>query len=229
MNRYCLPAAAAAAAATVAFGLGGCSTSPASSSPPAARPPASTAPAAAAQPSATQQAQPSGTQVITYAPWASAGTLASGISAASTKAGSCFTNSSATNAPDAYRCLLTNSTLYDPCFADATSGAGEVACPTPANPDSVVVIKLTSALPAPGTSSPSPFPWLIVLANGQRCTTNTGTGVTLGGKVESYGCTGGYVYGQTDQSSAAWTVSYAPLGAPASAITQVTVTTAYEP
>lgn len=175
-----------------------------------------------------QSPAPSGTQVITYAPWAGAGTLASGITAAATQSGSCFTTSSATTASGAYRCMVSNS-LYDPCFADTASGAAEVACPNPANPNSVVVIKLTAALPAPATAAGSPiFPWLLVLANGQNCQTITGTGGILGGKNEVYGCPGGGVYGQADRSTATWTALYAPSGAPASALTQVAVTKAYE-
>jgi hypothetical protein len=175
-----------------------------------------------------QPAAPSGTQVVSYAPWAGAGTLASGISAAATQSGSCFTTSSATTASGAYRCIVGNS-LYDPCFADAASGAGEVACPNPADPDSVVVIKLTAALPAPATAAGSPvIPWLLVLANGQHCETITGTGGVLGGKNEAYGCPAGGVYGQPDRSTATWTVSYAPSGAPASAMTQEAVTKAYQ-
>jgi hypothetical protein len=191
-------------------------------------PAATAAPTAESSPTQPSGTQPSGTQVITYAPWAGAGTLASGISASATQSGSCFTTSSATTAPGAYRCLVGND-LYDPCFADATSAAAQVACPNPANPDSVVVIKLTAALPAPATSAGSPIiPWLLVLANGQQCQTITGTGGTLGGKNEIYGCPGGGVYGQPDTSGATWMVSYAPSGAPASAMTQEGVTKAYE-
>jgi hypothetical protein len=207
-------------------GLAACG-GPATSSQPAAH--HSTAPAAtAAPPAQPSPAQPSGTQVVTYAPWAGAGTLASGISASATPSGSCFTTSSATTAPGAYRCLVGND-LYDPCFADASTAATEVACPSLADPDSVVVIKLTSALPAPATSTGSAIiPWLLVLANGQRCQTITGTGGILGGKDEAYGCPSGGVYGLPDTSGATWMVSYAPSGAPASAMTQVGVTTAYE-
>jgi hypothetical protein len=230
-----------AAGAVLALGVAACSgnTGNEASVPPVARasspatttaPPTPTAPSTSAAPSAPLSpapAQAAGTQVITYAPWAGAGTLASGISAAATQNGSCFTTSSATTAPGAYRCTVGNS-LYDPCFADASSGAGEVACPNPANPDSVVVIKLTASLPAPATSAGSTiFPWLLVLANGQNCQTITGTGSSLGGKNEVYGCTGGGVYGQPDRSTATWTVFYAPTGAPASAITRQPVTKAY--
>ena len=175
----------------------------------------------------TTPAATAGTQVITYAPWAGAGTLASSISASATQSGSCFSTSSATTAPGAYRCLAGND-LYDPCFADAASAAGEVACPNPANPDSVVVIKLTAALPTPATSAGSTIiPWLLVLANGQQCQTITGTGGTLGGKNEAYGCPSGGVYGQPDTSGATWMVWYAPSGAPAPAMTQVSVAKAY--
>jgi hypothetical protein len=191
--------------------------------------PAATAGPTAGSPTAQPStAQPSGTQVITYAPWAAPGTLASGISAAATQTGSCFSTSSATTASGAYRCIVGNS-LYDPCFADAASGAGQVACPNPQNPDSVVVIKLTGQLPIPATAAGSPvIPWLLVLANGQTCQTITGTGGTLGGKNEIYGCPAGGVYGQPDTSTATWTVFYAPSGAPASAMTQVGVIKAYE-
>lgn len=227
MIRPILPVALIAGAAMAVASLTGCSASPATTSPPSANPSAQSAPTAPAS-SVPASSAPAGTQVITYAPWAAASTLASGISAAATQSGSCFTTSSATTASGAYRCIVGNS-LYDPCFADAASGAGQVACPNPANPDSVVVIKLTAALPAPATAASSPvFPWLLVLANGQRCETITGTGAVLGGKNEVYGCQGGGVYGQPDRSAATWTALYAPSGAPASALAPQAVTRAYE-
>jgi hypothetical protein len=162
-----------------------------------------------------------------YQPWAAAGRLASGVFATATQSGSCFTTSSATTAPGAYRCLAGNS-LYDPCFADASSGAGEVACPNPGNPDSVVIMNLTAPLPPPVTAASSPIiPWLLVLANGQHCLTVTGTGGILGGKDESYECPGGGVYGQPDDNAPGWTVFFAASGAPASAMVQMTVARAY--
>jgi len=165
--------------------------------------------------------------VITYPPWAAAGRLADGISAAAAQSGSCFTTSSATTAPGAYRCLAGNA-LYDPCFADTSSGAGKVACPNPENPDSVVIMTLTAPLPPPVTAAGSPIiPWLLVLTNGQHCLTVTGTGGTLGGKNETYGCPGGGVYGQPDQSDRQWSVLFAASGAPASAMTPMAVIRAY--
>lgn len=212
-----------AVAALLGLGLAACSSGGSTtSSPPASR---HSAPAAIAP---SSPSQPSGTQVISYTAWSGPGALASGISAASTKSGSCFTTSAATTAPGAYRCMVVN-TLYDPCFADATSSAGQVACPNMDNPDSVVVIKLTAQLPAPATSAGSSiFPWLVILANGQRCWTITGTGSELGGQNSTYICPGGIVYGQTDQSGPTWQVTYAPMGAAASAMTKVAVTKAYE-
>lgn len=231
-----------AAGAVLALGLAACSgnngnegSGPSAAhapSPPATAAP-TTEPSASAAPSAppaapTPPAQSAGTQVISYAPWAGAGTLASGISAAANQSGSCFTTSSATTARGAYRCTVGNG-LYDPCFADAASGAGAVACPNPANPDSVVVIKLTAALPPPATAPGSTiFPWLLVLANGQHCQTITGTGSVLGGKNEVYGCQSGGVYTVPDRSAATWLVVYAPAGAPASAMRQEAVIKAYE-
>jgi hypothetical protein len=241
MNRCHLSAAAAAVAAAVAVGLGGCGGSTAGN-PPAAHPSGSASTAPAAQPSATQPAQPSGTQVITYNPWASAGTLASGITASSTVSGYCWTGSGATDAPDAFRCTAGN-IIYDPCFTyGSSSSSGECAYPNTSNPDSVVVVNLTpppSTLgPAPTSTATSPpwVPWLLVLANGERCTPITGTGgPALDGKPQEDNCgTGGYnsvagnIYGNPVESSATWTVSYAPLHAAGSAMTQVTVTEAYE-
>jgi hypothetical protein len=224
MNRYRL---SAAVAAVVAVGLAGCGGSTASK-PPTAHPPATTAPASApaAQPSATQ---PSGTQVITYNPWASAGTLASGITASSTlSGGSCVDASEVTDAPDAWRCYVGN-TIYDPSFSYGSSGAGEVAYPNWENPNSVIVIKLTSALPAPAAASSPILPWMLLLANGQRCPASDGaSGPDVDGLNQSYVCSGGSIYGLPDRSSATWTVHYAAPGAAASALTQVDVTTAYE-
>ncbi len=219
MNRFHGPAAAAA----LILGLAACGGASTTSSQAA---PHSSAPSATSPSSAP--AQPAGTQVIEYNPWTAAGTLASGISATATQSGSCFSMSSATTAGGAYRCTVGND-LFDPCFSDASSGAGEVACPSRDNPDSLTVIKLTSPLPASQTSAPaSPLPWLLVLANGQHCNTNTGTVGTLGGKNEYFICTDGGAYGTPDESSSTWTITYAPSGVPASAMTQQDVTTAYE-
>jgi hypothetical protein len=232
MTRYRLSVAAVAVAAAVAVGLGGCGGST-TSNPSSAKPPASptTAPASttapAAQPSA---AQASGTQVITYHPWSSDGTLASGITAASTlSGGSCQSGSEVTDAPDAFRCYVGN-TIYDPAFSDGSSSAGEVAFPNWENPDSVTVIKLASALPAANPASSSIDPWMLLLANGQRCTASDGaSGPDVDGLNQSYGCSTGSVYGLPDRSSATWTIHYtsAP-GASATSLTQVDVTTAYE-
>ncbi len=226
MNRLCL----LAGGAVLALGLAACGGASTSShpAPHVSSPTATAAPSERTASPSSPPAQPTGTQVISYTPWAGPGTLASGISAAATQSGSCFSTSSATTAAGAYRCTVGNS-LYDPCFSDSASGATEVACPNPASPDSVVVIKLTAQLPAPATAAGSPIiPWLLVLANGQQCQTITGTGGTLGGKNEIYGCPGGGVYGQPDETAPTWTASYAPSGAPASAMTQVSVTKAYE-
>jgi hypothetical protein len=226
MNRLYLSVVAAA----LILGLAACGGASTTSSKPASSsaPGATSAPAGSSSP-----AQPAGTQVITYNPWTASGNLASGISATSTQAGSCFSNSSAAVESDAYRCLLSTTTsngtpLYDPCYSDPSSGAGEVACPDMPNPDSVTIIKLTSALPTAGTTPASLVPWLLVLANGQRCNTNTGTVSTLGGINANYECDDGNAYGEPDESSATWTITYAPNGATASAMTKVAITTAYQ-
>jgi hypothetical protein len=226
MNRFHL----LAAAAVLILGLAACGGASTTSSPPASHPPASGATSAAAGSPAS--AQPPGTQVIHYTPWTAPGTLASGFSAASTQSGSCFTDSIASGEPDAFRCSVGN-VLYDPCFADGSSGPGPVFCPNPQDPDSGTIINLTSSLPAPNSAPGSVLPWLLVLADGHSCAAITGTVGTLGGKNGYYGCASGstlygYAYGDPDESSATWTIYYAPSGATASGMTQVNITTAYE-
>jgi hypothetical protein len=89
---------------------------------------------------------------------------------------------------------------------------------------------LTSALPAPNPASSSILPWMLLLANGQRCPASDGaSGPLVDGLNQSYVCSSGSTYGQPDRSSATWTIHYtsAP-GASATSLTQVDVTTAYD-
>lgn len=215
------------AAAVLACSVAACSSSFSSFPPPSPSQP--TAPAITVPPPTTSAPGSPATQIVKYRPWASRDQLLPGIDAEWTKSGSCFSNSSASSASTAYRCEVGNE-LLDPCFADATSRADEVACPDLTKPDedAVFVIKLTGQLPAPVPASGTALPWRLDLSNGQTCEIITGAADMLGGKNQTYSCANGNIWGSLDQSSPAWQASYAPSGAPASAITQVAVKDAYE-
>jgi hypothetical protein len=86
---------------------------------------------------------------------------------------------------------MTGNDIFDPCFASPYN-PGQVACGYPSL-TSVTIIKLTRALPQAATvpSEKQPNPWLIVLANGQRCRVNTGAGIEVGGMTQTFACRNG--------------------------------------
>lgn len=106
-------------------------------------------------------AQPENTEIIQYIPDVPEKTVE----------GNCWTSSiAAYYSPSAWRCMTTESMIYDPCLtaADGTT----IVCGVP---DEEFAIKLTEPLPEPDKSDVKPHPWRIELADGVICEPFTGT------------------------------------------------------
>ena len=186
------------------------------------------APATASTP--TTAAAPATTQAETFGPWTAAGTLRPGINVLGRSSGTGCTRGSAFDAGNQYawRCFLTNGSLYDPCFAPpARSGVTQVACmDTPWSGARLVTLARPLARSSWGTPRPNAakYPWAMVLANGQRCGLLEGTGRVIDGIGLSFGCPGGAAsYPST--ATEPWTVNYAATGS--SSLTSIAVTTAW--
>jgi len=186
------------------------------------------APATASTP--TTAAAPATTQAETFGPWTAAGTLRPGINVLGRSSGTGCTRGSAFDAGNQYawRCFLTNGSLYDPCFAPpARSGVTQVACmDTPWSGARLVTLARPLARSSWGTPGPNAakYPWAMVLANGQRCGLLEGTGRVIDGIGLSFGCPGGAAsYPST--ATEPWTVNYAATGS--SSLTPIAVTTAW--
>ena len=157
--------------------------------------------------SAVRQTPLTATQQIIFT-----GVTASGLPSLSitqTIAGSCWEGSVAADRSDAYRCSTSGDDIYDPCFA--LPGMGFVVCPTDGGPWDGTAIEMTLTKPLPvntaadrGTSG---LPWAIELANGARCTAQTGTTNVVDGMSGEYTCSNGdYLYGKPDRTEAIWTI-----------------------
>lgn len=229
-------------ALVVALLSSGCTTArtpPAGAGSPTIATPATTAPAAvpatntaapATASTPTTAAAPATTQAETFGPWTAAGTLRPGINVLGRSSGTGCTRGSAFDAGNQYawRCFLTNGSLYDPCFAPpARSGVTQVACmDTPWSGARLVTLARPLARSSWGTPRPNAakYPWAMVLANGQRCGLLEGTGRVIDGIGLSFGCPGGAAsYPST--ATEPWTVNYAATGS--SSLTPIAVTTAW--
>lgn len=146
------------------------------------------------------------TSSIIYQPWTLNGKLSGDLHITARVTGFCWTESIATPRLDAYRCMTGNNVL-DPCFAGPDGPGNEVACPYP-SPDSVTLMKLTRSLPyfpPPGGSS---SPWLLILADGERCYHSTGGTMNPGGLRLDYECghSSNNLYGNIDRAGRIWTI-----------------------
>jgi hypothetical protein len=121
-----------------------------------------------------------------------------------TVSGHCFTDSAATSATDAYRCMQ-GSSIWDPCFA-ASAHATTVACfVDPWQP--VTILRLTKPLPTRGHTTGASLPWAIETTDGRHCTYFTGATGPMGGERVNYGCTDRSVLiGSPDTRRPLWTI-----------------------
>ena len=117
--------------------------------------------------------------------------------------GYCWTDSLATGAHDAYRCMQGNA-IWDPCFA-ATAHSRTVACfRDPWHP--VTILHLTKPLPHHGRAISAP-PWAIETTDGRRCVYLTGATAPMGGERINYGCTDhSFLIGNPNTTRPMWTI-----------------------
>jgi hypothetical protein len=168
------------------------------------------------------------TQQIYYQPWDASGTagLSSDVHIYSRVWGYCWERSVTTNRSDAYRCISGNS-LLDPCISSPYEGvfSSLVVCPYPAL-QSVTLISLTKPLPKASVEpNGSPFPWLIVLTDGDRCTAFSGASILTAGMTEDYQCSNGDLYGNVDRSGQLWKIFKLQKGS--SEVIQASIAEAY--
>ena len=145
------------------------------------------------------------TRVVMYAPFGPGG-LHSGYTVTAKMHGDCWTGSIASQRPDAWRCMVTNS-IYDPCFSNAALSS--VACPSDAFSKRVVLILLDKPIPVHDRNTGSPSPWALMLSNGARCYMATGATSEVGGMRLNYECSSkGWILGNPDKSKRPWQVFY---------------------
>jgi hypothetical protein len=132
----------------------------------------------------------------------------------STASGDCWGGSVAVRRSDAWRCHTSNH-IYDPCFSKPNLAGGLVLCPT-SYPwvRRAVGIKLDSALPYrfgnPKGPAAAGVPWGIQTTDGKSCRAYTGVTKTIGGRVVSYGCSGGGgLIGEPKKKPRLWRIRYA--------------------
>jgi hypothetical protein len=144
------------------------------------------------------------TKTQSFSAYDSRGELA--VKVADVARGSCWTNSGAAPAPDAFRCFAGN-TILDPCFAGPrVTAPAEVACL--ASPRSAAtVLKLTAPLPKPDPQAVERA-WAFQLDNGARCVASTGTVPEVQGINLGYHCTDGSDAGLRDVSAPLVTADY---------------------
>jgi hypothetical protein len=150
------------------------------------------------------------TSIHLYAPF-NGGSIARGIRVARTRAGYCWTTSSADARSDAYRCFVGNF-IHDPCFANENGTARFVLCPLYTPTSKVLRINLTKPLPSSsGGGDPTRYPpWAVRTATGTWCEMLTGATGAIAGMRINYGCAGGGILiGNPHRSSPSWTIFYA--------------------
>lgn len=150
-----------------------------------------------------------GTKVVVYRPYSISGGLADGVKATKTVAGSCWISSEAAKRSDAWRCSAGNSIL-DPCYSGGRPNT--LACPVNRDGSRVLVLHLTTSLPAntnPALNTSRALPERVRLTTGVVCSFAEGATATLGGLRLNYACTNGaWLVGDPSRSTAIWTILY---------------------
>lgn len=148
------------------------------------------------------------THVHIYKPFTSAGKPAGHVT--HTYGGSCMGGSDASRRSDAWRCIISGSTIADPCFS-SSKAKGVVLCPAkgPWN-SNVIKVTLNSKLPKGNTGRPSThgLPWALVTTKGWKCRLNTGATAVVHGKRLTYFCKGTSksLWGSPQRGSEPWTI-----------------------
>jgi hypothetical protein len=165
-----------------------------------------TAPAAAA----TGTTGTTRTKIEMIYPWTSTGRLEAGLKIAGTVKGTCWTSSIAVSSSDAYRCMTTESLIYDPCFAPETMTFTQLACMA-APWGKVTRFDVTAPIPkAAKHPDGKPWVWAYELGSGIRCITATGTGALVDKVALNYYCVPEAGWASIpNQKAGSWTVRYA--------------------
>lgn len=158
-------------------------------------PPASLAPSTASS--------TSGTQLLTYSPFAVDGRVAGGLTVVS-RSGECWIGSE--KAAGAYRCTAGNQ-IRDPCYASPADEESVVCATAPWN-KTVVRITLTDALPEPATPDVVPRVWALQLvAANRRCSWLSGGTLVVRGLRLNYACgSNRYLFGSPRTGKRFWKI-----------------------
>jgi hypothetical protein len=150
------------------------------------------------------------TRVHIYRPFNSAGRPVGRVT--HTFSGSCIGGSDASRRSDAWRCIISGSTIADPCFSSAKA-RNFVLCPASGPWNSKVVkVKLVQKLPKgkanQGKPSTHGLPWALVTARGWKCRLNTGATEVVHGKRQNYTChrTSKSLWGAPQRGSEPWKI-----------------------
>jgi hypothetical protein len=150
----------------------------------------------------------SSTHVHIYKPFNSAGKPVGHVT--HTYTGSCIGGSDASRRSDAWRCIISGSTIADPCFS-SSKAKGVVLCPATGPWSSKVLkVKLNAKLPKgnSGKRSTHGLPWALVTSKGWQCRLDTGATSVAHGKRQNYFCKGTKqsLWGSPQRGSEPWTI-----------------------
>lgn len=152
------------------------------------------------------------TSSIFFQPWTLTGRVSGDLHIASEVTGYCWMESVAARRLDAYRCMDRQHTILDPCFGIGSSSQvvggnslSRVVCAYP-SPESVTVMKISKPLPVFSAPASLSNPWLLILADGERCYFDTGGTSNPGGLRLNYACRNGDLYGSINKTDGAWTI-----------------------
>jgi hypothetical protein len=150
------------------------------------------------------------THTHVYKPFNSAGKPVGHVT--HTYPGSCIGGSDASRRSDAWRCVVSGSTITDPCFSSSRAKQF-VLCPATGPWSSrVIKIRLFSKLPAgkanKGKPSTRGLPWALVTVKGWKCRLDTGATTTVDGKRQNYFCKGTTksLWGSPQRRSEPWKI-----------------------
>lgn len=151
------------------------------------------------------------TEVVIVAPFGPTGVSDPSYTVKKAGSGSCWTGSLKTERPDAWRCSVGN-LIRDPCFSSETIATDFVLCLDVPWSTTAENVRLEEELPSEMANSELDTqrtePWGLELVDGQRCGLMGGATTTLAGHRLNYGCQQGYVVGDLDRSTPAWTALY---------------------
>lgn len=150
------------------------------------------------------------TQAHIYEPFNSAGQPVGHVT--HSYPGSCIGGSDASRRSDAWRCIVSGSTIADPCFSSSRA-KHFVLCPATGPWSSALLkVSLTSKLPGKmankGKHSTRGLPWAVVTSRGWKCRLDTGATQVLDGRRQNYFCKGTSksLWGSPQRGSEPWKI-----------------------